>query len=46
MLMLWNDLLMGDILLDPWWMMKRWWNVWLNSRWMLWRLWNADRVLD
>jgi hypothetical protein len=35
MLMLWNDLLMNDILLNPWWMMKRWWNVWLNSWRML-----------
>jgi hypothetical protein len=31
MLMLWNDLLMDNILLNPWWMMKQRWNVLLNS---------------
>jgi len=37
-LMFWNDLLMDDILLNPWWMMRRRWNVWLNSWRMLKRL--------
>jgi len=35
-----------DLLLNPCWMMKRWWSVWLNSRWLLKWLWNVDRVLD
>ena len=35
MLMFWNDLLMDDILLNPWWTMKRWWNVWSSSWWIL-----------
>jgi len=46
MLMFWNELLMDDISLNPWWMMKQKWNVWLNSWWMLTQLWNVDRVLD
>jgi hypothetical protein len=46
MLMFWNDLLMDDILLNPWWMMRQRWNVWLNFWWMLQRLWNVDWVLD
>jgi len=46
MLMFWNDLLMDDILLNPWWRMKQWWNVWLNSWRMLKQLWNVNRILD
>jgi hypothetical protein len=46
MLMFWNDLVMDDILLNPWWRMKQRWNVWLNSWRMLKHLWNVDRILD
>jgi hypothetical protein len=41
MFMFWND-----ILLNPCWMMKRRWSVWLNFWWLSERLWNANRVLD
>jgi hypothetical protein len=35
-----------DVLLNSCWMMKRWWRVWLNSRWLSKWLWNVDRILD
>ena len=46
MFMFWNDLLINDLLLNPCWMMKWRWSVWLNSGWLLKWLWNVDRVLD
>jgi hypothetical protein len=32
--------------INPCWMMKWQWSVWLNSGWLLRWLWNVDRVLD
>ena len=35
-----------DILLNPYWMMKWWRRVWLNSGWLSKWLWNVDWILD